>query len=53
MTKFPKWFLENFTVDTALTEEKMIDLKLEGIFSAIDWEVPNKQTRLTNSILEF
>ena len=52
-TKFPKWFLDNFTVDTKLTEEKMIDLKLEGIFNAIDWEVPNRQTKLTNSILEF
>jgi DNA polymerase elongation subunit (family B) len=52
-TKFPTWFLENFTVDTHLTEQKMIDLKLEGIFSAINWEVPDKQSRLTNSLLEF
>ena len=52
-TKFPKWFLENFSVNTALTEEKMIDLKLEGIFSAINWDVPSKQTKLTNSLLSF
>lgn len=53
MTKFPKWFLETFIVDTKLTEEKMIDQKLKGIFSAINWEVPDKQTRLTNSLLEY
>lgn len=53
MTRFPRWFLENFNVNTKLTEEKMIDSKLEGIFSAINWEVPDRQTKLTNSLLEF
>jgi DNA polymerase elongation subunit (family B) len=53
IVRFPKWFLENFTVDYSLTEQKMIDLKLSGMFEAINWEVPNRQTRLTNSLLEF
>ena len=53
IVRFPNWFLENFTVDIKLTEQKMIDFKLKGIFEAINWEVPDKQTKLTNSLIEF
>jgi DNA polymerase elongation subunit (family B) len=53
ISHFPKWFLENFTVDINLTEEKMFDSKLEGIFSALGKDVPSPQSVLTNSIMEF
>jgi DNA polymerase elongation subunit (family B) len=49
----PSWFTEEFQVDLALTEEKMIDSKLEGIFEALDWEVPTPQRALLNSIFEM
>ena len=53
MTRFPKWFLENFQVDIKLTEDKMFDSKLSGIFEALGKEVPSPQSVLTNSILSF
>jgi hypothetical protein len=52
-TKFPSWFESNFLVDTKLTEEKMFDSKLKGIFSALGKDVPSPQSVLTNSILTF
>jgi DNA polymerase elongation subunit (family B) len=51
--EFPTWFTENFTVDRMLTEEKMIDNKLEGIFSALGWEIPTHQGALAKKILRF
>jgi hypothetical protein len=36
-----------------LTEEKMIDNKLEGIFSALGWEIPTHQGALAKKILRF
>lgn len=53
LTRFPKWFTENFTVDRKLTEQKMFDNKLEGIFEALGKDVPSPQSMHTNSILEF
>jgi hypothetical protein len=50
---FPEWFSENFQVDLKLTEQKMFDNKLEGIFSAIGWEVPTPQNTLINKIFVF
>lgn len=52
-TKFPKWFTENFAIDVKLTEDKMFDNKLKGIFKALGKDVPTPQSVLTNSILEF
>jgi hypothetical protein len=51
--EFPSWFTENFTVDTKLTEQKMIDAKLDGIFEAMGWEVPTPQRALVNRLLRF
>lgn len=53
MERFPDWFLQEFQVDKRLTEEKMIDNKLRGIFSAIGWDIPTPQNTLINSILKF
>lgn len=53
LERFPDWFHEEFAVDKRLTEEKMFDNKLKGIFSAIGWEVPTPQNTLINSILKF
>lgn len=38
--KMPPWFDENFRIDLPTTEEKMIDMKLEGIFEALRLPVP-------------
>ena len=51
--KFPKWFNQELEVDISLTEQKMIDAKLEGIFSALNEEVPTPQRTFVNSVLEF
>jgi DNA polymerase elongation subunit (family B) len=53
IVKFPKWFDENFKVDVPLTEEKMIDAKLDGIFSAWGYEVPTVQGEFIKTIIEF
>lgn len=50
---FPSWFTENFQVDKKLTEQKMFDNKLEGIFSAIGWEIPSPQNTHINRIFKF
>lgn len=51
--KFPEWVLSNFQIDIKTSEQKLIDSKLEGIFSAIGLDVPSPQSALTNSILGF
>lgn len=53
LDSFPEWFVENFQVDRKLTEQKMFDNKLEGIFSAIGWEVPSPQNTIINRIFSF
>lgn len=49
----PKWFTDNFEVDLQLTEEKLVDNKLELIFGALGWEIPTFQSQLVESLLEF
>jgi hypothetical protein len=51
--RFPQWFLENFQIDKRLTETKMIDLKLERIFEALNWEIPTPQKTFVRTILKF
>lgn len=51
--KFPKWFDENFALDRTLTESKMIDSKIEGIYEALGWEVPTSSTAIAKKILSF
>jgi hypothetical protein len=53
MDSFPSWFTENYQVDRTLTEQKMFDNKLEGIFSSIGWELPTPQNTLLNKIFTF
>ena len=53
LSKFPSWFTENFQVNVKMTEDKMFDNKLAGIFSALGEDVPSPQSVLTNSILSF
>ena len=53
LERFPDWFAADFQVDKRLTEEKMFDNKLRGIFGAIGWEVPTPENTLINSILQF
>lgn len=50
---FPQWFEDNFTLDRTLTEEKMIDNKIEGTYQALGWEIPTPQRTLTKKILSF
>lgn len=49
----PDWFIENFEVDIKLTEQKLIDQKLENIFKPIGWQVPTVKTQLMNKLIEF
>lgn len=49
----PKWFDENFQVDMKITEEKMIDSKIDGIFEAMGLELPTPQQSFLNSIFDF
>jgi DNA polymerase elongation subunit (family B) len=53
LSKFPQWFTENFQVNVKMTEDKMFDNKLAGIFAAWKKDVPSPQSVLTNSILSF
>lgn len=52
-SKFPQWFTDNFQVNTKLTENRMFDSKLAGIFSALGKDVPSPQSVLTNKLLSF
>jgi DNA polymerase elongation subunit (family B) len=53
LSKFPPWFLDNFQVNVKMTEDKMFDNKLAGIFSALGKDVPSPQSVLTHKILTF
>ena len=53
ISKFPKWFLENFEIDLKLSEDKLISAKLEGIFASMGQEVPTPQLSRVTSIVEF
>ena len=53
LERFPTWFTDEFQVDRKLTEEKMFDNKLKGIFGAIGWDIPTPQNTLINKILKF
>ena len=49
----PTWFTENFNIDLAITETKMIDDKISGIFDALGYEVPTLQRSFLNSSFTF
>lgn len=53
VVEFPHWFIENFSVDLKISEEKLITNKLEGIFNALGKDIPSPQNTLINSILQF
>jgi DNA polymerase elongation subunit (family B) len=49
----PTWFNENFKVDLKLTEEKMVDSKIDGIFEALGYEVPTLQRSFLGTMFTF
>jgi DNA polymerase elongation subunit (family B) len=49
----PDWFKAHFSIDLHLTEQKMIDAKIEGIFEALGQEVPTPQSAHVNSVFTF
>jgi DNA polymerase elongation subunit (family B) len=49
----PLWFTRNFQVDRKLMEQKLVDNKLELIFTPMNWEVPTYQSQLINNLLDF
>lgn len=51
--QFPKWFNEHFAIDKTLTEAKMIDSKIEGIYEALNWEIPTQQRTLAKKVFAF
>lgn len=57
MTHLPSWFTENFEVDLMITEQKMIDSKIDGIFNAIGEGSPTPQKAFVdahlNSVFSF
>jgi DNA polymerase elongation subunit (family B) len=53
LLRFPKWFVENFSVDIKKTEQKMFDAKLGGVFAALGHEVPTPQGVHVKRLLEF
>lgn len=53
LTHLPAWFDEHFSVDMDTTEKKMIDSKIDGIFEALNLEVPTPQTTFINSVFNF
>ena len=50
---FPDWMVDTFEIDFKLTEEKLIDNKLQGIFSAWGYEVPTPFLARVNKVLRF
>lgn len=52
-SKLPSWFNEDFEVDFAETEQKLIDAKLKSIFNALGKEVPTVQGSHFNSLFDF
>lgn len=54
LTRMPDWVEEEgLVVDLRLTEEKMIDSKLKGIFDALGKDVPHPQLTHVNKVLNF
>jgi DNA polymerase elongation subunit (family B) len=53
MLHLPEWFKQDFQVDLVLTEEKMIDSKIDGIFEALGEEMPTPQNSFLNSTFTF
>lgn len=53
MAHLPPWFTENYAVDLKLTEEKMIDSKIEGIFQAMGQETPTVQRAHLNTMFTW
>lgn len=49
----PQWFHESFQVDLKLTEEKMVDSKISGIFEAAGMEIPTPQQSFLNSLFTW
>jgi DNA polymerase elongation subunit (family B) len=53
MMHLPEWFKENFQIDMQVTEQKLIDMKIKGIFEALGQELPTPQTAYLKSVFTF
>lgn len=53
MAHLPSWFDENFNIDLRVTETKMIDDKVSGIFEALGYEVPTPQRAFLKTMFTF
>lgn len=53
LLRLPEWFNENFAVDMQVTEEKMIDSKIDGIFEAMGMDLPTPQQSFLNAVFQF
>lgn len=49
----PKWFVDNFQVDVAKTEAKLIDGKLKNFFNALGWDIPTEHSMAVRAVLQF
>jgi DNA polymerase elongation subunit (family B) len=49
--RFPQWFADNFEVDVALTEFKLFDKKLKGIFDALGIDISSAIAPVSDSVL--
>jgi hypothetical protein len=49
--RFPQWFADNFEVDVALTEFKLFDRKLKGIFDALGMDLSSAKAPTNESVL--
>lgn len=52
-TSIPWWFNEHLTIDLPETEQKMIDNKIEGIFEAMQLEIPTPTNSYLNGVFSF
>lgn len=53
MMHLPEWFKEHFSVDLKITEQKMIDSKIIGIFEALELELPTIQQSFLKTVFTF
>lgn len=51
--EFPSWFNENFSLDLRLTEQKLIDSKIERIYAALDCPIPTPQSAIAKKLMRF
>jgi DNA polymerase elongation subunit (family B) len=53
ITALPRWFSERFEVDLDLTEQKMIDSKIDSIFKVLGYETPTPHFEFLRSAFDI